>query len=156
MTTSNNETTTSDIKTVTVDLGTLQEPDEPNKPISKSTDILLMMYKKAQQTPLPEDYDLDNKASDIMNEVVDLASSHTGGEAPANNSEQTALSTSSNEHSFTNKSKPSAPVHVPLASMSVPELKQLLKELCKNQPEKHAEIQKLKKPELIYAIKQLQ
>lgn len=153
---SNDETTTSDVKTVTVDLGTLQEPDIPKKSISKSTDILLMMYKKAQQTPLPEDHDLDNTASDNMNEVIHLASTDAEGAVPANNSEQPPPPTSSIESSLPVKSKPSAPLHVPLASMSVPDLKQLLKELCKNQPEKHAEIQKLKKPELIYAIKQLQ
>jgi hypothetical protein len=45
---------------------------------------------------------------------------------------------------------------VPLSAMSVSELKNLLKEKCKNQPEKHAEIQRLKKAELIYAIQQLQ
>jgi hypothetical protein len=51
---------------------------------------------------------------------------------------------------------PAAPVNVPLSSMSVSEHTHLLKEVCKNQPDKHAEIQRLKKPELIYAIKQLQ
>jgi hypothetical protein len=45
---------------------------------------------------------------------------------------------------------------IPLAAMSVNDLKALLKEKCKHQPEKHAEIQRLKKAELIYAIQQLQ
>jgi hypothetical protein len=36
--------------------------------------------------------------------------------------------------------------------MSVPELRQLLKEKYKHQTEKHPEIQKLKKAELIYAL----
>jgi hypothetical protein len=36
--------------------------------------------------------------------------------------------------------------------MSVPELRHLLKEKYKNNPEKHPEIQKLKKVELIYAL----
>jgi hypothetical protein len=36
--------------------------------------------------------------------------------------------------------------------MSVPELRQLLKEKYKQNPEKHPEIQKLKKAELIYAL----
>jgi hypothetical protein len=40
--------------------------------------------------------------------------------------------------------------------MSVPDLKHMLKEKYKNQPEKHAEIQKLKKAELIAALQQIQ
>jgi hypothetical protein len=43
-----------------------------------------------------------------------------------------------------------------LSSMSVPDLKHMLKEKYKNQPEKHAEIQKLKKAELIAALQQIQ
>lgn len=116
---------TADIKTITVDLGTIQEPEQSSL---KSNDVLSMMYKKAQETPLPEDHDSDEIISKAKN-----ASEPVEVPAPA-----------------------PAPVHVPLSAMSVPDLKQLLKELCKNQPEKHAEIQKLKKPELIYAIKQLQ
>lgn len=117
-----------DVKTVTVDLGTT-EPDTSND------NILYMMYKKAQQTPLPEDNEFDVANSleqDTVNDAI-----------PANANPLTPVPSS-------------APVHVPLSSMSVPDLKQLLKELCKNQPEKHAEIQRLKKSELIYAIKQLQ
>lgn len=45
---------------------------------------------------------------------------------------------------------------IPLTNMSVPDLKQLLKEKYKNHPEKHAEIQKLKKAELIYALQHSQ
>jgi hypothetical protein len=45
---------------------------------------------------------------------------------------------------------------IPLTSMSVPDLKHLLKEKYKNHPEKHAEIQKLKKAELIFALQQTQ
>ena len=43
---------------------------------------------------------------------------------------------------------------IPLSSMPVPDLKLLLKEKYKNHPEKHAEIQKLKKAELIFALQQ--
>jgi hypothetical protein len=43
---------------------------------------------------------------------------------------------------------------IPLTSMPVPDLKLLLKEKYKNHPEKHAEIQKLKKAELIFALQQ--
>ena len=43
-----------------------------------------------------------------------------------------------------------------LSSMSVPDLKHMLKEKYKNQPEKHAEIQKLKKAELIAALQLIQ
>ena len=110
-----------DIKTITVDLGTIEEPESS---ISITNDVLSMLYKKAQQTPLPEDNDLDEN-------ITKATTVHEPVEIPT-------------------------PVHVPLSAMSVPDLKQLLKEKCKNQPEKHPEIQKLKKAELIYAIQQLQ
>jgi hypothetical protein len=45
-----------------------------------------------------------------------------------------------------------APAPTTYSSMSVPELRQLLKEKYKQNPEKHPEIQKLKKAELIYAL----
>jgi len=121
---------TGDIKTITVDLGTIEEPET-----SKSIDVLTLLYKKAQQTPLPEDHDLDEIITTAKN-VSEPIEVPTPAPAPA--------------------PAPSAPVHIPLSAMSVPDLKLLLKELCKHQPEKHAEIQKLKKSELIYAIKQLQ
>jgi hypothetical protein len=110
-----------DIKTITVDLGTIEEPESS---ISRTNDVHSMLYKMAQQTPLPEDNDLDENITNdkTVHEPVEV----------------------------------SPPVHVPLSAMSVPDLKQLLKEKCKNQPEKHPEIQKLKKAELIYAIQQLQ
>jgi hypothetical protein len=44
------------------------------------------------------------------------------------------------------------PAPTTYSSMSVPELRQLLKEKYKQNPEKHPEIQKLKKAELIYAL----
>jgi citrate lyase alpha subunit len=48
------------------------------------------------------------------------------------------------------------PAVITLSGMSVTELKALLKEKYKNQPEKYAEIQKLKKAELINALQQIQ
>ena len=48
------------------------------------------------------------------------------------------------------------PAVVTLTGMSVTELKSLLKEKYKNHPEKHAEIQKYKKAELINALQQTQ
>lgn len=122
----------SQVKTITVDLGTLQEPDSSNKceVTSKPVDVLSLLYKKAQMTPLPDDNDLE----DVVESVI-------------------ATTTQPEQYTQT---VPAAPAAVPLSAMSVPDLKHLLKELCKNQPEKHAEIQKLKKSELIYAIKQLQ
>lgn len=122
----------SQVKTITVDLGTLQEPDSSNKceVTSKPVDVLSLLYKKAQMTPLPDDNDLE----DVVESVI-------------------ATTTQPEQYTQT---APAAPAAVPLSAMSVPDLKHLLKELCKNQPEKHAEIQKLKKSELIYAIKQLQ
>jgi len=118
----------SEIKLVTIDLGTIQEPSsEPadlTSQISSSerqNDVLSMLYKKAQQTPLPDD-------NDTIEPALDSA-------APAVVVSSTSL---------------------PLSGMSVTELKLLLKEKFKNHPEKHAEIQKLKKAELIHALQQTQ
>jgi hypothetical protein len=47
---------------------------------------------------------------------------------------------------------PTPVVQVSYSSMSVSELRQLLKEKYKNNPEKHPEIQKLKKVELVHAL----
>ena len=124
-----------DVKTVTVDLGTT-ETDTSND------NSLYMMYKKAQQTPLPEDNEFDVSTKPLEQEQ-EQEQEHGNGDIPANPITVVYV-------------PPSTPVHVPLSAMSVPDLKQLLKELCKNQPEKHAEIQRLKKPELINTIKQLQ
>ena len=115
-----------EIKMVTVDLGTIQEPDVQSS-AEKPIDVLSMLYKKAQQTPLPED----------AIDAIDIASF---------------------EHSP--DTAPTVPVigggsaTVSLSGMSVTELKFLLKEKYKNHPEKHAEIQKLKKAELIHALQQ--
>ena len=158
----NEESHISEVKTVTVDLGTLQEPVvTPKHP---ETNVLSMLYKQAQLTPLPDDSDLDADPSTDVVEVQDItissitamndivsATTHVKQDTTTS-SVNPKVSVSSNTQTTTS----SAPVHVPLSAMSVPDLKQLLKELCKNQPERHAEIQKLKKPELIYAIKQLQ
>jgi hypothetical protein len=130
-------TQSAEIKLVTVDLGTIQEQDV--KPSTdKPLDVLSMLYKKAQQTPLPDD------AFDAIDaiDVIDASVEHS----------QASVSTP----------EPTAPVvtvgsgSVPLSGMSVTELKFLLKEKYKNHPEKHAEIQKLKKAELIHALQQIQ
>lgn len=162
---SKENTNISEVKTVTVDLGTLQEPVVPKKP---ETNVLSMLYKQAQLTPLPDDSDLDADHSIKHVEVQDItistiaALSDTASVATSvtTHTEQQTTSESVNQAtsvpSNPQTTTSSTPVHVPLSAMSVPDLKLLLKELCKNQPEKHVEIQKLKKPELIYAIKQLQ
>lgn len=100
-----------EIKTVSVDLGTMQEPE-----IQSKEKPSMELYKKSQET-----------SSSVVEESL---AAPAPAPAPA-----------------------SAPI--PLAAMSVNDLKALLKEKCKNQPEKHAEIQRLKKAELIYAIQQL-
>jgi len=125
-------THTPEIKMVTVDLGTIQEPDV-NPSSEKTFDVISMLYKKAQQTPLPED------AFDTI-DTIDTAASveHSPAAAPA----------------FPVVAGGSA--MIPLSGMSVTELKFLLKEKYKNHPDKHAEIQKLKKAELIHALQQIQ
>ena len=132
-----NPTQSAEIKLVTVDLGTIQEQDV--KPSTdKPLDVLSMLYKKAQQTPLPDDVFDAIDAIDVIDASVE--------------SSQASVSTP----------EPTAPVvtvgsgSVPLSGMSVTELKFLLKEKYKNHPEKHAEIQKLKKAELIHALQQIQ
>ena len=130
----------SEVKTITVDLGTIQDQDTNKKSdvSPKSIDVLSLLYKNAQMTPLPDDNDLE----DAVDSVITITT--TTPQEPIQDIPVVPTTT------------PAAPVNVPLSAMSVPDLKHLLKELCKNQPEKHAEIQRLKKPELIYAIKQLQ
>ena len=117
-----------EIKLVTIDLGTIHEPSsEPADLTSqissceRQNDVLSMLYKKAQQTPLPDDNDTIEPAFDSASPAVVVNSTS-----------------------------------LPLSGMSVTELKLLLKEKFKNHPEKHAEIQKLKKAELIHALQQTQ
>lgn len=107
------EVSTTEIKTISVDLGTMQEPE-----IQSKEKPSMELYKKSQET-----------SSSVVEESL-AAPAPAPAPAPE-----------------------SAPI--PLAAMSVNDLKALLKEKCKNQPEKHAEIQRLKKAELIYAIQQL-
>jgi len=100
----------SDIKLVTVDLGTIQESlhSKSSSPESAS-DVLNLLYKKSQEQP------------------VTVESRPAPAPAPA-------------------------PANVSYTSMSVIELRHLLKEKYKQHPEKYAEIQKLKKAELVYAL----
>ena len=125
----------SDIKLVTVDLGAIQESLQP-PPSSSSpehkNDVLSMLYKKAQETTSTSEVTVtDVQPSD------DVPDAHAASEpepVPA-----------------------PAPAPAPsLSSMSVTELRHLLKEKYKNNPEKHPEIQKLKKVELIYALQTTQ
>jgi hypothetical protein len=112
-----NHTPSTETKMVTVDLGTIQEPDI-NSSTENHVDVISILYKKAQETPLPDD------AVDVVETVT--APQYT------------------------------VPAVITLSGMSVTELKALLKEKYKNQPEKYAEIQKLKKAELINALQQIQ
>jgi hypothetical protein len=112
-----NHTPSTETKMVTVDLGTIHEPDI-NSSTENHVDVISILYKKAQETPLPDD------AVDVVETVT--APQYT------------------------------VPAVITLSGMSVTELKALLKEKYKNQPEKYAEIQKLKKAELINALQQIQ
>lgn len=116
----------SDIKLVTVDLGAIQE-SLPPLPSSSSpehkNDVLSMLYKKAQETSSSEVTVTDVQPSDVADAPAPAAAAAV----------------------------PAAPAPS-LSSMSVTELRHLLKEKYKNNPEKHPEIQKLKKVELIYAL----
>jgi len=118
----------SDIKLVTVDLGAIQDSllPHPSSPPEHKNDVLSMLYKKAQETSSSsEATETDIQPSDVVDAP---APPPTPAQAPA-------------------QAPPPS-----LSTMSVPELRHLLKEKYKNNPEKHPEIQKLKKVELIYAL----
>ena len=122
----------SDIKLVTVDLGAIQESllPHPSSPPEHKNDVLSMLYKKAQETSTSsEATETDIQPSDVA-------------DAPAPPPTPTPTPTQAPPPS--------------LSTMSVPELRHLLKEKYKNNPEKHPEIQKLKKVELIYALQTTQ
>ena len=112
----------SDIKLVTVDLGTIPEPvsTKSSSPESTEADVL---YKKSQ------DQNVTEESSSSPAPAPAPAPASAPAPAPA-----------------------SAPANVSYSSMSVPELRHLLKEKYKQHPEKYAEIQKLKKAELVYAL----
>ena len=126
-----------DIKLVTVDLGSVVlEPISTNSAKSspeRPKDVLSMLNKKTEQLTTTHEHMMKTEAEPIPSDVLD---SHAASVAP--------LTT------------PSPNVHLSYSSMSVPELRQLLKEKYKNNPEKHPEIQKLKKAELIYALQTTQ
>ena len=124
----------SDIKLVTVDLGAIQEslPSHPSSSPEHKNDVLSMLYKKAQET---------TSTSEVT--VTDVQPSDDVPDAPAASEPEPVPAP--------------APAPAPsLSSMSVTELRHLLKEKYKNNPEKHPEIQKLKKVELIYALQTTQ
>ena len=131
-----------EIKLVTIDLGTIHEPSvgtvDVTSHISSSeipNDVLSMLYKKAQQTPLPDDNDM------IEPEFTPTSAASAASAASAVSIVSIVMAGSTT---------------LPLSGMSVTDLKLLLKEKFKNHPEKHAEIQKLKKAELIHALQQTQ
>ena len=114
--------TTSDIKLITVDLGTTQESPSVKSSPERPADVLSMLYKKTQEQSITVETTIESEIS-----PSEPATAPAPAPAPATTS-----------ISYTN--------------MSVPELRQLLKEKYKQHPEKHAEIQKLKKAELVYAL----
>lgn len=138
------DTPTTEIKTVSVDLGIPHDLEAKSSPVM---DVLSMLYKKAQDnTPSVVDVDVDvaNFSQDSVNDSQSPADAASAS-APADTAPAPAPAAAT-----------IPTTNVPLSAMSVTELKNLLKEKCKHQPEKHAEIQRLKKAELIYAIQQLQ
>ena len=116
--------TTSDIKLITVDLGTSQESPSVKSSPERPVDVLSMLYKKTQEQSITVETTIESEASP---------------------SDPLPVAEPSPEPS-------PATTSISYTSMSVPELRQLLKEKYKQHPEKHAEIQKLKKAELVYAL----
>lgn len=119
------EAISADIKLVTVDLGVIQDPHSATtiKSTTEVTNSDLSMIFKNKEEP-------NNTELSSIDESVPPAIQPTSTVA------HPPLPSSSASYS----------------SMSVPELRQLLKEKYKQNPEKHPEIQKLKKAELIYAL----
>ena len=119
---------------VTVDLGSIQEVQTSSTTIKSSperpTTVLSMLYKKTEEPAVTEE--------------------PTVTEEPAVTEEPVQTTNQTPSPSFTEIVEPPSPATY--SGMSVTELRQLLKEKYKQNPEKHAEIQKLKKVELIYAL----
>ena len=126
-----------EIKMITVDLGAIQDVSSsisdsntavnpPSSPDRPPIDVLAMLYKKTQQ--------------DDDDEIVfaSLEMPHPPPPPATSNSSGVSAGNSATNHSIT--------------GLSVTELRFLLKEKYKQQPEKHAEIQKMKKVELIQAL----
>ena len=120
-----------EIKLVTVDLGVNTQEMVASESVEQPprNDVLSMLYKKAQQ-----EQEQEQEQVIVAPVVMEGVSSST---ADATTTAATITSGAS------------------LTSLSVSELRQLLKEKYKHHPEKHAEIQKLKKVELIYALQNL-
>lgn len=119
------EAISADIKLVTVDLGVIQDPHSATtiKSTTEVTNSDLSMIFKNKEEP-------NNTELSSIDESVPPAIQPTSTVAHP----------------------PLPPSPASYSSMSVPELRQLLKEKYKQNPEKHPEIQKLKKAELIYAL----
>lgn len=118
----------SDIKLVTVDLGTIHEsvPSKSSSPENTTVaDVLTMLCKKSQNQTAP----IEESSGEAPVPTTDPALEPVQAPAPA-----------------------PAPANVSYTSMSVTELRHLLKEKYKQHPEKYGEIQKLKKAELVYAL----
>lgn len=115
----------SDIKLVTVDLGVIQDPHSATT-IKSTTELtnsdLSMIFKNIEEPNNTELSSIDESVPPAIQPTSTVAH------------------------------PPLPPSPASYSSMSVPELRQLLKEKYKQNPEKHPEIQKLKKAELIYAL----
>lgn len=121
-----------EMKIVTVDLGITQEPEiQMIESSEQPNSVLSMLYKNTQ---------------DDESNVVPISIT-----MPEESIELIEVAVEATTHVTTNSSS-----ILPLTSLSVTELKSLLKEKYKSNPEKHAEIQKLKKAELIHALQQIQ
>lgn len=115
----------SDIKMVTVDLGVVQDPHSAStiKSTTEHTNSdLSMVFKNIEEPNNGELSTIDDSVPHAIHPTSTSTVAHT------------------------------PPPPATYSNMSVPELRQLLKEKYKQNPEKHPEIQKLKKAELIYAL----
>jgi len=119
----------SDIKMVTVDLGVVQDPHSAStiKSTTEHTNSdLSMVFKNIEEPNNGELSSIDDSVPHAIHPTPTPTSTSTVAHPP--------------------------PPPATYSNMSVPELRQLLKEKYKQNPEKHPEIQKLKKAELIYAL----
>ena len=141
-----------EIKMVTVDLGlgaiqdfsSINDANPPSSPPDRPPiDVLTMLCKKAGSC---DDDELGLASIEIPNLHTD-ADADTATAAAA-----TATATATATTASTGNTAGNSVTNHSITGLSVTELRILLKEKYKQQPEKHAEIQKMKKGELIQAL----
>jgi len=116
---------------------------------NKDTTISDIIEECVSVTETPEN------ASEFKMITVDLGTPHETNSPASHEKQQHSLVVDANVNVSTEFSSTSTATYPPISGMSVTELRFILKEKHKQQPEKHAEIQKMKKAELIQALQSI-